>query len=578
MPATHPVSRPFRRIRFVFAILAALVVLTTILIASAQIRDSYESIIETEERAARNLLRSGESHASQVFKETRRLLDGIGTLYLDRQRLDDFDEAVFHDLLKASVESADFLSTAYLADKDGFFIAAGNTFPLDEFSMSVSVIDTNNISTANVAFHLESLKQSSMGEDDTEGGRWFLPAVLPLEDGYGVVQGYAMGGVDPSVFEEFYSQMEVGQHGIVHLWDQRGMLVAGNQNSPWTTGDVVKGMDGWMAEFAMQDGVDTLKTFTADRDGVPVVSTQLGVENFQFGLAVTMDGRDFLASWQQARLQIILEAVVFLLVLGALAFVMLRQLRQLEAGEQRIRDAKNEAERANKVKVQFLAQVSHEFRTPLNAIIGFSQAIRDRVLGVSFDQKYTEYADDIYNSGRHLLDLVNDIIDFSKIEAGEYQVNRTRVSVNTCIDETISMMSVQAQGRQIKLCTEFAEPDAWLETDQRLLKQVLINLIANAIKFSDVGSEVTVSVQRIGNGVEFVVSDQGQGMSESLLGRIGEPFLVESSQTQAEGQGSGLGLSIAKMCMDLMGGTLSVRSTEGKGTDASILFPAFLSK
>lgn len=557
--------------------LAGLVLFATVLIASAQIRSSYDSLIETEKRSARNLVRSGESQGTQIFNEARRILQGIGNLFADRMRSADFDEAFFHDLLKASVESSDYLYAAYLTDQDGYALAAGNTFPLDTPSRSVSLVKTLSIAVDRADFHLGRFSQASRRSGDSIGGRWFIPAIYPVLDEAGLICGYIVALIDPSVFATFYSTMEVGAHGTVHLWDPHGVLVAANQNSSWKTGDQVPEVLAWMTDFARLDAKDTFHTYVAERDGVPVVSTQLGVENLSFGLAVTLDGRDFLSPWRQSRQQVILEAVMFLLVLGALAFVLLRQLGQLEQGERRVRQAKNEAERANKVKVQFLAQVSHEFRTPLNAIIGFSQAIRDRVMGVELDHKYTEYADDIYTSGRHLLDLVNDIIDFSKIEAGEYKVNRTCVSVNESVDGVIAMMSGQAQSRQIRLSTQYEERDIYLETDQRLLKQVLINLVANAIKFSDKAAEIEIAVHCGDDGrVVITVSDPGRGMSEAILSRIGEPFLVESSQTNTEGQGSGLGLSIAKMCMDLMGGRLSIQSKEGQGTQASMVFPAHM--
>lgn len=573
MTAAYSNSKPFRRIRFVFAVLAGLVLFTTILIASAQVRDNYSSLIETEERSARNLVRSGESHATQIIKETQRILEGIGLLYLDRQRTGEFDESIFHAALKRTVDDADYIYSAYLADQDGFALAAGNTFPLDTLSKTYSFNDIFDIKDDGENFYLGSFTRASQRSGETIGGKWFIPALLKLSDEAGTMRGYVIGLIDPVVFEEFYDQMEVGQHGRVNLWDAQGTMVAGNENSPWAMGEVLERMAGWVREVEARDEVGDLRIYTVEQNGVPLVSTRLSVDNLNFGLAVTLDGRDFLAPWHQARLQIILEAAVFLLVLGGLAVVLWRQLGQLEAGERRIRDAKKEAERANKVKVQFLAQVSHEFRTPLNAIIGFSQAIRDRVLGAEFDQKYTEYADDIYGSGRHLLELVNDIIDFSKIEAGEYKVVPGKVSANAVVENVITMMSVQGQSREITISPTFAEPDIWLNTDQRLLKQVLINLMANAIKFSHSGSSVRVEISRTGgNGVEVKVSDKGRGMSDSILSRIGEPFLVESSQTNNEGQGSGLGLSIAKMCMDLMGGQLSIRSKEGEGTQASIIF------
>ena len=218
--------------------------------------------------------------------------------------------------------------------------------------------------------------------------------------------------------------------------------------------------------------------------------------------------------------------------------------------------------------------MSHEFRTPLNAIIGFSEVIKDRVFGGEILDRYVDYADDINTSGRHLLSVVNDVIDLTKVEAGEYKIDKTEVDINVCLDTVINMMSGATEARKIKISTTTGTTPVHLQTDERLTKQVLINLLSNAIKFSTEGSEISITVNGgEQGGLELIVSDHGAGISKTILNRIGEPFLVEQAETHLEGQGAGLGLSIAKRCMEMMGGELLVQSERGIGTSVFMRFP-----
>lgn len=564
----------FGRVKIVFTVFASLVFFTTVLIASAQIRDSYEALMDSKERESRNLARSGRSHAAQIFSEAQRILEGIANLYVDRLRRSEVGEAFFHDLLRASVTSSGFIDAVYLLDQEGYALASSYTFPLDQRSKSFSVMRPMGISPDRQEFHLLNFERASESSGENIGGRWFVPAVFPIQDGSGQRLGYLIGMIDPTVFQAFYSAMEVGDQGMVLLWDDHGTLIAGNENARWSTGEQVPRIADRMASAKTGKRGGYAITYVSAFDDRPVVTSLLDMREFGLWLSVALDSRDFLAPWRQSRTQIIAEASVFLLFLAALSVIFFRQLNRIEISERSLIAAKNEAEQANNAKVQFLAQVSHEFRTPLNAIIGFSQAIRDRVFGPYPSEKYSEYADDIYNSGQHLLELVNDIIDFSRTEAGEYRVNKTLINTSECLDKIIAMLSGLAQDKNIKIEKGYPDRAVFLHTDERLVKQAVINILSNAIKFSQTGSvaRVTYAVQA-SEGLEIVISDTGPGIGKSILERVGEPFLVESSETNTEGRGSGLGLSIAKTCMELMNGTLDLESDQGKGTTATLIFP-----
>ncbi len=564
----------FGRVKVIFTVFAGIVFFTTVLIAVAQIRNSYDALVDSEQRESRNIARSGRSHATQIFNEARRILEGIANIYVDRGQYAEFNEAFFHQLLSTSIDSSSYLDALYLLDSGGFTLASGQRFPLEQTSKTFSVIGPMGISVDRSDFHLLRFDRASESSGEHLGGRWLIPVVLPIQGVAGQRQGYLVGLIDPDVFRTFYSNLEVGQYGQVLLWDSRGTLIAGNQNAQWKTGDQVPSVADRMTNASAQNVEDYATTYVTQSNGNTSVTSLLDMREFGLWLSVNLDGRDFLAAWRQNRIQIIIEAVLFLLFLAALSLILLRQLRRIELSEHKLVAAKNEAERANDIKVQFLAQVSHEFRTPLNAIIGFSQAIRDRVFGSQPNDKYTEYADDIYNSGRHLLELVNDIIDFSRIEAGEYRVKKTQINTKECLDKIIAMLSGLAQDKDIAIKPNYPDHPVFLHADERLLKQVVINLLSNAIKFSDSGSVVHLSyTANASGGLDIIISDEGPGIHASIIERLGQPFLVESSQTNTQGQGSGLGLSIAKTCMELMGGTLRVTSEPHRGATVTLSFP-----
>ncbi len=520
------------------------------------------------------MIGSAEAFGTQNFREARLILQGIGNLYLDRVRRSDFDESFFHELLRSTVQESTQLASLYILDAEGHPLAAGNTFPLSDESRSKTLKSDMGVKSGETEFHLGPFDQSTVQSGDRISGRWFIPAVFPALSEEKKIQGYVVAVFAPEVFSSFFSSLEVGEHGLVQLWDRRGVLITANQNAEWEIGTQVQEIAERIARYKLLPEAHSIYTAVSIRDGWPIVSSHLLLEDLDLGLSIALSGEDFLHGWRIAHLNIIFQAITFLTVLLAVIYYLLKQLKRLEASERLLFVAKEEAERANSAKNAMLAQVSHEFRTPLNAIIGFSQSIAEKIFGPELSEKYREYACDIQNSGKHLLELVNDIIDYSRIESGDYRVNVSTVNVDECVRNVSSMLSPLADTQKVNIAARYSDTDACIETDERLIKQVLINLLSNAIKFSDVNSEISIDVVRDGQeGIEIIISDQGKGISDSVLSRVGQPFLTEDPQTYSNGEGTGLGLSIVKKSMDILGGRLSLESREGTGTNASIWLP-----
>ena len=233
---------------------------------------------------------------------------------------------------------------------------------------------------------------------------------------------------------------------------------------------------------------------------------------------------------------------------------------------------KHRAEEANRSKSEFLAKMSHELRTPLNAINGFSEIMQAELYGPVGDAKYKEYIEDILGSGRHLLELIDDILDMSKIETGRVELEPKRVDLEKLVRECARLVAKKAQDSGVALSVSMgAAPPIF--ADARAAKQVTLNLLSNAIKFTPKGGAVTVTAEADLDGVTLIIADEGAGIDKGQLQRLGAPFERSRESQTAARQGSGIGLALSKSLMELMGGILAIASEPGKGTVACAVFP-----
>lgn len=253
----------------------------------------------------------------------------------------------------------------------------------------------------------------------------------------------------------------------------------------------------------------------------------------------------------------------------------MRDITQWKRAEEELRAAKREAETASSHKSDFLARVSHEIRTPLNAIIGFSELMAGERFGPIGSPRYLEYAHDIGRSGKLVLDIVNDLLDISKIEAGEQEMDFGAVSLNEALLETVSILQPQANSQRVIVRTSLSSSVPDVVADLRSVKQIAINILSNAIRFTPAGGQIVVSTayEQDGN-VSLRIRDTGVGMTRHQLEQAMKPFKQVTGFQRQRGDGTGLGLPLAKAMTEANRAQFSMNSQPGQGTLVEIIFPS----
>ena len=235
--------------------------------------------------------------------------------------------------------------------------------------------------------------------------------------------------------------------------------------------------------------------------------------------------------------------------------------------------AKAAVEEASASRSQFLSIISHELRTPMNAIIGFSEILKRELLGPLGTEKYVEYADDIYSSARHLLSLINDLLDMSKVDAGKWQLKRNQIDVSAFIYSCYRIIAEQATSHHMQVEIDVPEDRVVAYVDERAIRQVLLNLLSNAIKFTGDGGKLKVSAALDDDVLMISVADDGVGISSQDQARVFRPFEQGENNLDRTHEGTGLGLALCKSLVELHKGHIELESEEGQGTTISFYLP-----
>lgn len=257
-----------------------------------------------------------------------------------------------------------------------------------------------------------------------------------------------------------------------------------------------------------------------------------------------------------------------------LFIAILRDVTSAHRAKEELRDALNEVTQANKAKSQFLALMSHELRTPLNAILGFAEMLRSEAFGPIGQEKYLEYAADIVKSGEMLLGLVDDLLDLSAAEHGNRQIEREPIDLNEAIESSLRLVRDKANNKDVGLHFTACEADFDVYADKQMIKQIVLNILTNAIKFTPSGGSISIRCDVSKDCATIEISDTGVGIPEAALPFLTEPFTQLVSNPHVADKGWGLGLAITQSLVNLHDGALQIESTQGKGTTVTVTIPA----
>ncbi len=310
------------------------------------------------------------------------------------------------------------------------------------------------------------------------------------------------------------------------------------------------------------------------------VESQKSASDYLAGLSgpgvasVLNDGREVIGREAQGRF------IPLFMTMGRLPedrgyCAVMRDITQWKRAEEQLTQARGQAEKASSLKTEFLARISHEVRTPLNAIIGFSELMMDEKFGPIGNERYRDYLRDINRSGNHVLDLVNDLLDISKIEAGEQEMDFESVSLNDALADTVAMMQPDANRERVIIRSSFASNLPDVVADLRSIKQIALNLLSNAIRFTPAGGQVIVSTAYdLSGDVIMRVRDTGIGMTRNEVEQALRPFKQITSLKKRRNDGTGLGLPLTKAMVEANRAAFSIESKPDEGTIVEIVFPS----
>jgi two-component system cell cycle sensor histidine kinase PleC len=388
-------------------------------------------------------------------------------------------------------------------------------------------------------------------------------------------EGVIAGRLDPGYFEQFFRRVDADSVALI-LRD--GTFLARTPRIDLINAPPHVAGRTPFAEWSPENAKP--KYAVSPFEGIERIYMVRSLRGLPLGVAVSMDVEKVLARWKVRRNVLALAAVLISGLAVALMIVVGRRdrdkaaRREAEALAAASRHMQSLALDASKRKSEFLAHMSHEIRTPLNAILGFSEVMKDQIFGPVMPAKYQSYAGDIHYSAEHLLSVVNNVLDLSKVEAGKWEQNLSEVPLVDLVGSARRLVAPNAEREGVRI-TVSRLPAVVVRGDERMLRQILLNLLANAIRFAGADRAVgVVCTQEADGALRLSVTDHGPGLSEQDIQRVLRPFETAASTQARQRQDTGLGLPLARMFAEMHEGDLTIESRPGAGTTVCLFLPA----
>jgi signal transduction histidine kinase len=517
---------------------------------------------ERETRGAAALLaeqmRQLLSAADQTLKST--MLVRSEWLH-DRNR----SPAAAHRMLKA-LEGSDFVSSVAWTDASGRIAAAS----IAEQPRDIFVTDRDYFQ-----FHVHRLGGGLYVNAPVRSkatGDWVSAVSRRIESPDDDFHGIALAVVNLSYLTRVLEQYHASSNAQISVFLRDGRYLT-RFPDPYSRIGTTRAGANLFANHLPHAPVGTFHA-PSTSSGEPRIYSYHSVRDYQLVVSVSIPRRAALAAWHD-RIRIT-GSVSGLALIGSLlaSWFIGRQARRLRGQERIAQEARLAAEHANRSKSEFLAHMSHELRTPMNAVIGFTEMMTREIFGPVGSPKYREYLGDIAVSGQHLLHVVNNILDLAKVEAGKWEMEEEILDLRGLCETTVQMVRERARASAVAVSIDPAAPAVSICADLRLMRQIVINLLTNGIKFTERGGKVALSWVRLYDGaLALRVADTGVGMTEEDCRRVLEPFGRGSAELARARHDTGLGLSICRQFAEMHGGRLEIASRPGHGTTMNVVLP-----
>ncbi|MHA1565646.1 MAG: sensor histidine kinase [Alphaproteobacteria bacterium] len=557
---------------------------------SARLDAAFQASVEHAQTAAEHAIRSFET-----------VEIALGMFARHHQRASANDSEADLSLLVGATQDLPHLAAVTIVDANGKILFSANANRTKSQKSAIAEYLRQHRSGGSTTLHV--VQPASIPGSDTQP----IKITRRIDDAEGNFGGVVIAEVAPEFFREFYDATNGGDgmFGAALLTTSSRILSSSSYFMGTTDNVIGEHVDFDWGGYG-HSGLSSVSVVERATSG-EYVAAVVPISGWPLSIVVAYSPTAVLSTSLGVRLGLLAAALIVVLA-GMVAFVILsrnygkqaqafvqleesrqelaRQVAELEDSKKRLEKqgnqlqemadelilAKQSAEQGNRAKSNFLAQMSHELRTPLNAILGFSEIIRDQVFGADCQDRYVAYADDIHSSGRHLLDIINDILDLSKIEAGKMELAEEAVNIAQVVDEVRRILAPRAADSGLDLITELPDLLPEMRADRRGVKQILINLIGNAIKYTPSAGTVTVSVAIVDGACRISVADTGIGIAQEDLPKVLSPFGQVSAVDRSRG-GTGLGVPIVAALARLHGGELQIESTPDVGSTFTVTLP-----